>query len=102
MTHSPRSRFAALAAVTALALAVSACGSSSKGGGPSGAGSTGAPSKNINTQVGNDVNPRPRDKIADGGTLKWPEASIPEQLNFNEVDGTDGAVSDIMAAVLEQ
>jgi len=91
-----------VAAVTALALGVSACGSSSKGGGPSGAGSTGASSKNINTQVGNDINPQPREKIADGGTLKWPEASIPEQLNFNEVDGTDGAVSDIMAAVLEQ
>ncbi|NUP49340.1 MAG: ABC transporter family substrate-binding protein [Catenulispora sp.] len=101
MTNRSRSRIAALAAVTALALGLSACGSSSKGG-ASGQGSSGASSKNINTQAGNDINPQPRDKVADGGVLRWPEASIPEELNTNEVDGTDGADFDIMQAVLEQ
>ncbi|MFL6113544.1 MAG: ABC transporter family substrate-binding protein [Catenulispora sp.] len=107
MTHSlmrgSRSRLAATAAVVALALGVSACGSSSKGGSDGNGKPSGSnPAKNINTQAGNDINPQPRDKLADGGTLRWPEVSIPEQMNFNEVDGPDGSVSDIMGAVLEQ
>ena len=99
MRRSPRSLVLSTAAVTALALGLAACGSSS---GKSGSGGTGAPAKNINTQPGNDINPQPREKIADGGTLRWPEVSIPDQLNYNEVDGADGSVSDIMGAVLEQ
>lgn len=98
MRRSPRSLLLGTAAVTALALGLAACGSSS---GKSGGKSTGS-SKNINTQPGNDINPQPRDKVADGGTLRWPEAGISDQLNYNEVDGTDGSTSDIMAAVLEQ
>ncbi|GAA2029133.1 ABC transporter family substrate-binding protein [Catenulispora yoronensis] len=101
MIHSPRSRIAALAAVAALALGLSACGAS-KSGGAAAPGAPGSSSKNINTQVGNDINPQPREKVADGGTLKWPETQIPEQMNYNEVDGADGSVSDIMAGVLEQ
>ncbi|NUR62920.1 MAG: ABC transporter family substrate-binding protein [Catenulispora sp.] len=102
-TSRSRTHLAALAAATALALGLSACGSSSSKGGSSGnPGSPGSTSKNINTQAGNDINPQPRDKIADGGQLKWPETEIPEQLNTNEVDGTDGSDFDIMAAVLEQ
>ena len=101
-THRSRTHLTALAAATALALGLSACGSSSKGGGSGNPGSPGSTSKNINTQVGNDINPQPREKIADGGTLRWPETEIPEQLNTNEVDGTDGSDFDIMGAVLEQ
>ena len=97
--RSPRSLVLGTAAVAALALGLTACGGSSSGkAGTSGSSS----SKNINTQPGNDINPQPRAKIADGGTLRWPEAGISDQLNYNEVDGTDGSVSDIMGAVLEQ
>ena len=99
MRRSPRSLFLSTAAVATLALGLAACGSSS---GKSGSGGSGAPAKNINTQPGNDINPQPRDKIADGGTLRWSEVSIPDQMNYNEVDGTDGSVSDIIGAVLEQ
>ena len=100
MRRSPRSLALGTAAVAALALGLAACGGSSSG--KSGAPGTGSSSKNINTQPGNDINPQPRSNIADGGILRWPEAGISDQLNYNEVDGTDGSVSDIMAAVLEQ
>ncbi|WP_223297254.1 ABC transporter family substrate-binding protein [Catenulispora acidiphila] len=100
MRRSPRSLVWSTAVAAALALGLAACGGSSSG--KSGTGSTGSSSKNINTQPGNDINPQPREKIADGGTLRWPEAGISDQLNYNEVDGTDGSVSDIMAAVLEE
>ncbi|MEY9893066.1 peptide/nickel transport system substrate-binding protein [Catenulispora sp. MAP5-51] len=100
MRRSPRSLVLSTAVAAVLALGLAACGGSSSG--KSGSGGSGAPAKNINTQPGNDINPQPRDKIADGGTLRWPEAGISDQLNYNEVDGTDGSVSDIMAAVLEQ
>jgi peptide/nickel transport system substrate-binding protein len=103
VTRSPRSLVWSTAAVAALALGLAACGSSSSGkSGNGGSGGSAGTSKNINTQPGNDINPQPRDKIADGGTLRWPEAGISDQLNYNEVDGTDGSVSDIMGAVLEQ
>ncbi|WP_194907336.1 ABC transporter family substrate-binding protein [Catenulispora rubra] len=100
MRRSPSSLVLSTAAAAALALGLAACGGSSSG--KSGGSSTGSSSKNINTQPGNDINPQPRDKIADGGTLRWPEAGISDQLNYNEVDGTDGSTSDIMGAVLEQ
>ena len=100
MRRSPRSLVLSTAVAAALALGLTACGGSTSG--KSGSGGTGAPAKNINTQPGNDINPQPREKIADGGTLRWPEAAISDQLNYNEVDGTDGSTSDIMAAVLEE
>ena len=100
MRRSPHSLIQGTAAVAALALGLAACGGSSSG--KSGSSGGAGPAKNINTQPGNDMNPQPREKIADGGTLRWPEVSIPDQMNYNEVDGTDGSVSDIMGAVLEQ
>ena len=101
MRRSPRSLVLSAAVAAVLALGLAACGGSSSAG-KSGSGGAAAPAKNINTQPGNDINPQPREKVADGGTLRWPEAAIDDQLNYNEVDGTDGSTSDIMGAVLEQ
>lgn len=95
MTHRRiRSGSATAAALLALALGLSACGSSSSGGK--------AVAKNLNAATGNDINAQPRDKIADGGTLRWPEVEIPANYNVNEVDGTDSASFDVIGAVLEQ
>ena len=96
VTHTRRSRkTAAAAALVALALSLAACGSSSGSKNP-------AKGKDINAAVGNDVNPQPRDKIQDGGTLRWPEVEIPANFNVNEVDGTDSASFDVVGALLEQ
>jgi peptide/nickel transport system substrate-binding protein len=88
---------AAVAAAVAVTLALGACGSSAKKA-PTGVDK----SKDLNTAVGNDINRQPRDKVAQGGTLRWPEVEIPADYNVNEVDGTDSASSDVIGGVLEQ
>jgi peptide/nickel transport system substrate-binding protein len=97
VVHPNRSRAKAAALAVAVALALSACGSSAKK-------NSGTPdkSKDINASSGNDINRQPRDKIADGGTLRWPEVEIPANYNVNEVDGTDSASFDVISGVLEQ
>ena len=68
-------RLVAVVAVGALALA--GCG----GGG----GAVSAPSQTVGYT---DINPQPRDKVRDGGDLRWPIDSLPNNYNYNEVDGT--------------
>ena len=72
----------------ALVLAISALvgcrgGGSTHEGGTAAAGGQGSPSA-----TAFDVNPVPRDQVADGGTLHWPLNQIPPNLNYAEVDGT--------------
>lgn len=38
-----------------------------------------------------DLRPAPRDRVRDGGVLRWPLPSFPGQWNFNQVNGMDGA-----------
>ncbi|MBO0876247.1 MAG: ABC transporter family substrate-binding protein [Pseudonocardia sp.] len=47
-----------------------------------------------------DINPRPRDKVRDGGDLRLPMDALPINFNYNEVDGTNGDVNAIVGAVL--
>ncbi|WP_370938889.1 ABC transporter family substrate-binding protein [Amycolatopsis sp. cg13] len=86
-----RRRMAALVApVAALGLLLAACGGGSGGGsnGLQDAGTTGVKTADINEQ--------PLDKLKDGGDFKWPIDSMPDNWNYNQVDGTvlDGANMD--------
>lgn len=47
-----------------------------------------------------DVNPTPRDRVVNGGTLRWPLPEFPSQWNFNHVNGTKGAVEHVIQGVL--
>ncbi|MFI0409769.1 ABC transporter family substrate-binding protein [Actinomadura sp. 3N508] len=47
-----------------------------------------------------DVNPTPRDRVVDGGTLRWPLPEFSTQWNFNHVNGTKGAVEHVTQGVL--
>ncbi|WP_067791962.1 ABC transporter family substrate-binding protein [Actinomadura formosensis] len=47
-----------------------------------------------------DVNPAPRDRVMNGGTLRWPLPEFPAQWNFNHVNGTKGAVEHVLQGVL--
>ncbi|WP_162795461.1 ABC transporter family substrate-binding protein [Nonomuraea lactucae] len=69
-----------LATGVVLAVLVTGC---SSGSGP------GAPAQRAATpEIGvHDVNPVPRDRVADGGTLRWPIGTLPEQWNFKHVNG---------------
>lgn len=84
-----------LASLAALALVAAACG----GGGDSNSDSSGngnaAPSA-----TKNDINPVPRDKIKDGGTLHWPLNQIPTNFNFNQLDGTLADNDRVISALL--
>ncbi|TDD83624.1 ABC transporter family substrate-binding protein [Actinomadura rubrisoli] len=47
-----------------------------------------------------DINPVPRDRITNGGTLRWPLPEFPTQWNFNHVNGTKGVVEQIVQGAL--
>ncbi|XRQ03486.1 ABC transporter family substrate-binding protein [Actinomadura welshii] len=47
-----------------------------------------------------DVNPVPRDRVVNGGTLRWPLPEFPAQWNFHHVNGTTGAVERVVQGVL--
>jgi len=89
----------ALATVLTLAFsATAACGGGSKkpGGAATGRG-TGGPSA-----TASDINVVTRDKVIDGGTLKWPLDQIPPNLNYNEVDGTLRDTADVIYALMPE
>jgi peptide/nickel transport system substrate-binding protein len=37
----------------------------------------------------NDINPVPRDRVRDGGDLRWPIDYLPANFNYNQFDGAD-------------
>ena len=78
---------AALALITA-ALIVAGCGSASTstGGGVA--------------LKASDLNAQPRDKVKDGGVLRWAIDEFPSNWNYNQVDGTLGAAYDVEAALM--
>ncbi|GAA3234808.1 ABC transporter family substrate-binding protein [Actinocorallia longicatena] len=41
-----------------------------------------------------------RDRIGDGGTLRWPVPELPRQWNFNQVNGMSGVADTVLRAVL--
>ncbi|MBB4684792.1 ABC transporter family substrate-binding protein [Amycolatopsis jiangsuensis] len=85
-----RRRMAALVApVAAATLLLTACGGGSSGdSGLQDAGTQGVKVADINEQ--------PLDKLKDGGNLQWPVDQLPDNWNYNQVDGTvaDGAYMD--------
>jgi peptide/nickel transport system substrate-binding protein len=85
-----------VALVAALGLVLGACG----GGGGS--------KKEAGTSTGNggpsstayDINAVARDKVPQGGTMRWPLGEIPPNLNYHQIDGTLRDTSDIMYALM--
>ncbi|MEU8380779.1 ABC transporter family substrate-binding protein [Streptosporangium sp. NPDC048865] len=87
-------RVGALAAVLALVLAVvpglAGCGS---GGG----GTPGGPARAIKAY---DINPVARDRVADGGVLRWGLNEFPANWNLNHIDGNLATVKRVMDALM--
>jgi len=79
-------------------LVFTACGgggSKKEGGTSAGTAGKGGPSS-----TAYDINAVARDKVPEGGTMRWPVDQIPPNLNYNEVDGTLRETSDIMLALM--
>ena len=47
-----------------------------------------------------DINPVPREKVRDGGTLKWGLGDFPTQWNQNHIDGDVASVDTVMSALM--
>jgi peptide/nickel transport system substrate-binding protein len=47
-----------------------------------------------------DINPQPRDRVRDGGTLRMPLSGLPDNFNYNEYDGSSVTVIDLSRATL--
>ncbi len=90
-----RSRRLAVGAV-AMALLLTACG----GGGGAGDDSGGVAGVDEQQRGVNDVNPVAREQVRDGGDLRWPIDSLPDNLNVNHVDGNLVDTRDIVEALL--
>jgi peptide/nickel transport system substrate-binding protein len=88
------SRWSVIAIVSA-ALAVAACGRTApddEGGAPA------APTRRSATE--NQTKATPRDQVQDGGRLVWPIDSMPVNLNYNQIDGTEHTQSWIIRAMM--
>ena len=94
---APR-RAPALAAVLAAVLTVSLSACSGGGGNRQTTGTT--TGKSNATANGPDINPVSRDKLADGGTLRWPLVASPPNFNAGELDGTSADVANVVGALL--
>lgn len=66
----------------------------------SGCGDIGEQNDSSGRLPGADVNPVPRDRIVNGGTLRWPLPEFPSQWNFHHLNGTKGAVDHVIQGVL--
>jgi peptide/nickel transport system substrate-binding protein len=85
-----RAVLAAAVAVT-VCLGASACsGGVSAPAGPTALGST------------NDINPTPRDGVRDGGNLRLPTPSVPDNWNVLCNDGNDADIADIVRPMMPQ
>jgi peptide/nickel transport system substrate-binding protein len=84
-----------VAAAAAVALVVSGCGggSSSSDSGSSGGGQP-------QSATENQINPVDRDKLTQGGDLRWPLNGFPANFNYNELDGTDSDNFDVISALM--
>jgi peptide/nickel transport system substrate-binding protein len=49
---------------------------------------------------GNDINPKPREALRDGGDLRWPLDTLPDNYNYNQFDGSTGDAAAVLGAVL--
>ncbi|MEV5557484.1 ABC transporter family substrate-binding protein [Nonomuraea wenchangensis] len=85
-----------LALAVAAPLALAGCGARTGGGGEEGAGGRG----DDRTVRAFDINPRPRDQVKDGGTLRWGINELPAQWNRNHVDGNLAVAASVSNALL--
>jgi peptide/nickel transport system substrate-binding protein len=69
-------------------------------GGPNGGGGGGPGDDEVSAVKAFDINPRPRDQVKDGGTLRWGINEFPTQWNRNHVDGNLATAAVISNAVL--
>ncbi|MBF8187397.1 ABC transporter family substrate-binding protein [Nonomuraea sp. K274] len=76
-------------------LCLTGCGGGPQGG-PGSPGATG----DERTIRAFDINPQPRDKVKDGGTLRWGINEFPAQWNRNHVDGNLAMAAVISNALL--
>ncbi len=86
----------ALAVAVAAPLALAGCGGRTGGGGEEGAGGRG----DDRTVRAFDINPRPRDQVKNGGTLRWGINELPAQWNRNHVDGNLAVAASVSNALL--
>jgi peptide/nickel transport system substrate-binding protein len=84
-----------VALAAALGLVFTACGG---GGGTKK--ESGAATGNGPSSTAYDINVVDRDKVADGGTFKWPVSEIPPNLNYHHLDGTLRDTAEIIEAVM--
>jgi peptide/nickel transport system substrate-binding protein len=73
---------------------VSGCG----GGSSSNSGDSGGGGQQSATQ--NDTNPVSREKLVQGGDLRWPLGGLPANFNYNELDGADSDNFDVISALM--
>jgi peptide/nickel transport system substrate-binding protein len=82
-----------LAVAAVLALTATGCGASrAPAGGAAGPGDE--------TIRASDLNPQPRDKVKDGGTLRWGLSEFPTQWNRNHIDGNLAVAAAVTDALL--
>lgn len=89
----------AMAVAVAGSLALAGCGGGGDTGGSSSGG--GAAGGGASTKA-YDINPQARDKVKDGGTLRWGINEFPTQWNRNHVDGNLAMAAVISNALLPQ
>ncbi|MER6946048.1 ABC transporter family substrate-binding protein [Nonomuraea sp. NPDC000554] len=83
----------AVLALTAVIPPLAGCGTET------GRGRTGSPSGNVAMKAF-DINPQPREKVKDGGTLRWGISEFPSQWNRNHVDGNLAMAAVVSNALL--
>jgi peptide/nickel transport system substrate-binding protein len=70
-----------VSALVAVALTLTACGGPSK---------TDSGLKGADNAVGQaDINPQDSSKVKDGGEFRWPVDQLPDNWNYNQLDGTN-------------
>ncbi|MFD9700722.1 ABC transporter family substrate-binding protein [Lentzea sp. NPDC059081] len=71
-----------VSALAAVVLTLTACG------GPSNGGDSGL--KGADNTIGQaDINPQDASKVKDGGEFRWPVDQLPDNWNYNQLDGTN-------------
>ena len=86
-----------VALVATLGLVFAACGG---GGTKKESGEATGNGKGGPSVTAYDINPTPRDQVAEGGQMSWPVTEIPPNLNYHHLDGTLRDTSDIMTALM--
>ena len=92
--------FAAALTVTG-SLALAGCGGRGGGGtGESRGEGDESPSASTSAVRAYDINPVPRDKVKDGGLLRWGLNEYPANWNLNHVDGNMAMVKKVVDALM--